>query len=261
MRPAQESAGAQLWHGVAGGSASGIVGCGGRALGTAAPCGQAVPTPAAYPAAPEGEPPEEDTEEDVSALALLLEGLAPERPRIARRSPPFSWEPASDYVWDFRVSGDANEVVTKVRDLQEPDWAIPVAGTLRLFKGGLYRWTLLVERLPPHRPHFQLGLHGAGHQRPWRLLSAARCSTAVDDGPWQSRPNGDRAIVEGDYVHVEVDLRGLHLPFGTLSVAVNSEPLELAFEDMPLDFAGAAYLMPVVLMGGDQARVVLQPAT
>merc|ERR1712127_255486 len=103
-----------------------------------------------------------------------------------------------------------------------------------------------------------------GHRKPWRLLSAARCSRAVDDGPWQSRPTGDRAIEEGDYVHVEVDLRGLHLPFGTLSMAVNSEPLELVFDDIVLDFASSpseSYFMPVVLMGGDQTRVRLCPAS
>jgi len=59
-------------------------------------------------------------------------------------------------------------------------------------------------------------------------------------------------------VHVEVDLRGLHLPFGTMALAVNDEPSEVVFDDIPL--SSSSTLVPVVSMGGDQARVRLCPA-
>ena len=78
-----------------------------------------------------------------------------------------------------------------------------------------------------------------------------------DDGTWCGRPEGDRPIEEGDHVHLELDLRGLHLPFGTLSLAINSDPPDLVFDDIPLNTGPT---MPVVLMGGDQSRVRLCPA-
>lgn len=192
---------------------------------------------------------------EVGAPGRLAEG--PERPRC-RRWPPFAWQPAPDYENEFKVSGDSSEIVTKVRDFKDRDWVVPVGSTLRLSKGGAYHWTLCVERKCPYRPQLQLGVHGAGHRRPWRLLTTSRCSRARDDEPWSDRPGGDRTIEEGDFVHVEVDLRGLHLPFGTLSVAVNAEPPEIVFDDIPLN--SSTLIMPVVSMGGDQARVRLCPA-
>ena len=41
-------------------------------------------------------------------------------------------------------------------------------------------------------------------------------------------------LMAGDVVHVEVDLRGLHLPFGTMAVAINKEPAEVIFDDIAL---------------------------
>ncbi|CAE7655179.1 unnamed protein product [Symbiodinium pilosum] len=65
-------------------------------------------------------------------------------------------------------------------------------------------------------------------------------------------------LKEGDYVHIEVDLRGLHLPFGTLAVAINSEPAETVFDDIAL--SSSMHMMPVVCMGGDGSRVRVCPA-
>lgn len=188
---------------------------------------------------------------DVPAL------LGPERPRC-RQHPPFSWQPSADYEREFEVGGECGEVVTKISDFEEKGWVIPVGGTLRLARGGVYRWTLRIERKCPHRPQLQLGVHGVGHQRPWRLLTTSRCSRARDDDPWVDRPGGDRMIQEGDYVHFEVDLRGLHQPLGLLSVAINAEPAEVVFDDIPLSIAG--HIIPVVSMGGDQSRVRLCPS-
>ncbi|CAK0798999.1 unnamed protein product, partial [Prorocentrum cordatum] len=70
----------------------------------------------------------------------------PERPRC-RGKPPFAWQLAPDYEAEFLVTGDASEIVTKVGDFRERDWVVPVGSTLRLSKGGLYRWTLCLERL------------------------------------------------------------------------------------------------------------------
>ena len=38
----------------------------------------------------------------------------------------------------------------------------------------------------------QLGIHGANHNQPWRLVTTSRCSWSRDDEPWQDRPGGDR---------------------------------------------------------------------
>ncbi|CAE8601046.1 unnamed protein product [Polarella glacialis] len=167
-------------------------------------------------------------------------------------------KPFAEHEAEFKVSGDSSEIVTKLRDFKERDWVVPVGGTLRLVKGGIYRWTLCIERKCPYRPQLHLGVHGAGHRRPWRLLTTTRCSRARDEEPWQDRPGGDLSIEEGDYVHIEVDLRGLHLPFGTMSLAINSEPEEVVFNDIPLNHSSP--MMPVICMGGDQSRVRLCPA-
>lgn len=183
--------------------------------------------------------------------------LAPERP-IGQQKTPFAWKAAPEYEKEFVVSGESCEIVTKIRDFKDVDWVVPIGSTLRLLKGGIYRWTLCIERCCPHRPQMHIGVHGAGHRRPWRLMSTTRCSRARDEDAWQDRPGGDVAIQEGDFVHVEVDLRGLHLPFGTLSVAVNSEPQEVVFDDIPL--TSSLPMMPVICMGGDESRVRLCPA-
>lgn len=189
------------------------------------------------------------------ALATLLK--MPERPRSLRR-PPFAWKLAPEHEREFMISGASSEVVTKVEDFHAEDWVVPVGSTLRLTKGGFYRWTLCIERVSPHRPQLQLGVHGAGHRRPWRLFTTSRCSRARDDEPWLSRPRGDRAIEEGSFVHIEVDLRVLHLPFGTMSLAVNGEPPEVVFDDIPV--SANTFIMPVVSMGGKGCRVRVCPS-
>ncbi|CAK0899759.1 unnamed protein product, partial [Prorocentrum cordatum] len=108
------------------------------------------------------------------------------------------------------------------------------------------------------RPQVQLGVHGLGHRRPWRLLSSTRSSRARDDEPWWDRRGGDRPMLEGDFVHLEVDLRGLHCPFGTLTLALNAEEPEIVFDDIPL--SASTPIMPVVSMGGDHTCVRLCPA-
>jgi len=186
--------------------------------------------------------------------ALSPPPQGPERPRCRRR-PPFAWQPSPDYEKEFQISGESGEIVTKLNDFEDKGWVIPVGGTLRLARGGVYRWTMCIERKCPHRPQLQIGIHGVGHRRPWRLLTTSRCSRARDDDPWHDRPGGDRMIDEGDFVHLEVDLRGLHLPFGTMSMAINAEPPELVFDDIPLNTSTP--IMPVVSTGGDQSRVRL----
>jgi hypothetical protein len=181
----------------------------------------------------------------------------PERPR-ARHRPPFCWSISPDYAPEFQVSGRHNEVVTKVGDFRERDFVIPAGGSLQLMKGACYRWTLHIERICSHQPQMQLGIHGSGHRRPWRLLATSRCSRARDDEPWSDRPDGDRPIEEGDFVHLEVDLCGLHLPFGTMSLSINNDPPEVVFDDIPLN-TGVPF-MPVVSMGGGQSRVRICPA-
>ena len=58
-----------------------------------------------------------------------------------------------------------------------------------------------------------------------------------DDGPWLARPAGDLHLGEGDYIHCEVDLRGLS-PLGTFAMAVNAGPFEQVFEDWRPSFQG-----------------------
>lgn len=196
------------------------------------------------------------TDSTLAALSAMVDaGL--ERPR-SRQRPPFQWLPSSDYETEFEVSGRNKEIVTKVGDYRDRSWVIPVGSTLQLMKGASYRWTLRIEHICPHQPQMQLGIHGAGHRRPWRLLTTTRCSRARDDEPWRERPEGDHAIQEGDFVHFEVDLRGLHLPFGTMSIAINTGSPEIVFDDIPL--SASTPVMPVVSMGGDQSRVRLCPA-
>lgn len=180
----------------------------------------------------------------------------PERPRCRRRLP-FTWQPSVEYEQEFHVSGDQHEIVTKIGDFWEKDWVIPVGGSLRMIKGGFYRWAVCIDMAAPHRPQIQIGVHGEGHRRPWRLLTSSRCSRARDDDPWLDRPGGDRALKDGDILHVEVDLRGLHFPFGTFSLAINDEPPELIFDDIPLHVGTP--IIPVVCMGGDQSRARLCP--
>lgn len=197
---------------------------------------------------------------DVQSLALS-KGGTPKRPELMASSSltevlpppppvgctPFYWVPTVDTITEFEVSGAAGEVVTKTGDYEDQRSALPIAGTLRMSKGGLYLWTLQIVRQCPRRPNLQFGVHGAGHARPWRLVSTGRCSRSRDDGPWLQRPGGDMLIGEGDYVHCEADLRGLDGPLGSFAYAVNDGPFETVFEDIPLSEGS---LQPVVAMGG-----------
>jgi len=183
--------------------------------------------------------------------------MGPERPQ-PRPKPPFYWQPSQEYADEFKVSGPCQEVVTMTKDFKDRGWVIPVGGAWRLLRGGVYRWTLRIERKCPTRPQVQLGIHGASHGQPWRLITTSRCSWSRDDEPWQDRCGGDRLIDEGDYVHIEVDMRGEDNKHGKLAMAINSEPYEVFFNDIPLT---APYpLMPVVLMGGNESRVRLCPS-
>merc|ERR1712014_309400 len=158
---------------------------------------------------------------------------------------------------EFEVSGAFGEVVSKIGDYEERGSALPIAGTLQMVKGALYFWTLQIVRQCPHRPQLQFGLEGANHNRPWRLVSTNRCSRSRDDGPWLARPNGDLAILEGDFIHCEADLRGLGSPLGSFAFAINDGPMETVFEDIPLS---EGPLQPVVVMGGSGTTVRLAHA-
>jgi len=195
-----------------------------------------------------------ELQQSASEVLPDVVAVGPERPR-AHGQPPFFWQPSAEYAEEFDVSGVCGEVVTKTKDFEDQGWVIPVGGSWRLTRGGLYRWTLRIERKCPSRPQLQLGIHGQNHTQPWRLVTTSRCSWSRDDEPWQDRPGGDRLIDEGDYVHIEVDLRGINAKHGTFALAINDEQYEQFFDDIPLN---ASYpLMPVVSMGGHQSRVRL----
>lgn len=187
----------------------------------------------------------------VSELDMALEelrGTQEAPPRPFRAPPPFYWVPTPASIGEFEVSGACGEVVTKIGDYQDENSALPIAGTMRMAKGGLYIWTLQVVRQSPHRPNIQFGVQGAGHARPWRLVSSGRCSRSRDESPWVARPGGDKVVSEGDFVHCEADFRGLDGPIGSFAFAINNGPFETAFEDIPLTDGP---LFPVVSMGGD----------
>lgn len=195
-----------------------------------------------------------ELQQSASEVLPQVVAVSPERPRVVG-PPPFFWQPSPEYAEEFDVLGEWGETVTKTKDFEDQGWVIPVGGSWKLVRGGLYRWTLKIERKCPSRPQLQLGIHGQNHTQPWRLVTTSRCSWSRDDEPWQDRPGGDRLIDEGDYVHIEVDLRGVNRQYGTFSLAINDEQYEQFFDDIPLN---ANYpLMPVVSMGGDQSRVRL----
>eukprot|EP00388_Colpodella_angusta_P040733 GDKK01051062.1.p1 GENE.GDKK01051062.1~~GDKK01051062.1.p1 ORF type:complete len:507 (+),score=149.11 GDKK01051062.1:24-1523(+) len=186
-------------------------------------------------------------------------GSGPSHPRDPRnQDPPFFWTASPDYAQEFAVSGSHKDIVSKVGDFEDQGWVIPVAGSLRMVRGSVYRWGLKILRKCPHRPQMQFGLHGLYHEKPWRLITTSRCSRSKDDEPWQDRPEGDRLVDEGDVIWMEVDLRVLGgSTRGTLSYAINEEPWEVAFSDIPLN--SDLPLMPVVSMGGDGCAVQVLP--
>lgn len=195
-----------------------------------------------------------ELQQSASEVLPQVVAVGPERPRVIG-PPPFFWQPSAEYAEEFDVSGEWGETVTKTKDFEDQGWVIPVGGSWKMVRGGLYRWTLKIERKCPSRPQLQLGIHGQNHTQPWRLVTTSRCSWSRDDEPWQDRPGGDRLIDEGDFVHIEVDLRGITTKHGSFSLAINDEQYEQFFDDIPLN---ANYpLMPVVSMGGHQSRVRL----
>jgi len=168
--------------------------------------------------------------------------------------PPFYWIPSQDYQNEFAVEGQHGETVTKRRDFEDQGWVIPVAGSLKMARGAVYRWSLLVEKKCSYRPQMQFGIHGLNHEKPWRLVTTSRCSRSRDDDPWADRPDGDKLVDQGDIIHVVIDLRGeTENTFGTFVFAVNDEPFEKVFDDLPLNLT----LIPVVSMGGDGSSVSL----
>lgn len=168
--------------------------------------------------------------------------------------PPFYWIPSLDYQQEFLVEGSMGETVTKVRDFEDQGWVIPVSGSLRMCRGGVYKWSLLIVKKCQYRPQMQFGIHGLNHEKPWRLVTTSRCSRSRDDDPWQDRPDGDKLIDENDIIHVLVDLRGEgDSSLGTFMFAVNDEPFEKVFDDLPL----TQPLIPVLSMGGDGSSVQL----
>eukprot|EP00435_Cladocopium_sp_Y103_P061416 s243_g23.t1 len=158
---------------------------------------------------------------------------------------------------EFQVTGECNEIVTKVGDFEDQGWVIPVGGSWRLMRGGIYRWTIRIEQKCSGRPQLQLGIHGANHNQPWRLVTTSRCSWSRDDEPWQDRPNGDRLIDEGSFVHIEVDMIGINSTTGSFSLAIDDGPFEEFFDDIPLSQPYS--LIPVVSMGGNQSREMRFP--
>ncbi len=144
---------------------------------------------------------------------------------------------------------------------------IPVAGSLRIQAGGVYKWSLRIKKKCSYRPQMQFGLHGLSHEKPWRLVTTSRCSRSRDDDPWVDRPQGDKLIDEGDQVNVVCDMRpsaNTFNPqddsaggeqFGTFGFSINDGPFELVFTDVPTDVT----LVPVVSMGGDSSSIELLP--
>ncbi|CAE7716422.1 unnamed protein product [Symbiodinium necroappetens] len=82
----------------------------------------------------------------------MLEAFRQEIPSLPRQRPPFAWQAARDFQREFDISGEENEIVTKVGDFKESHWAVPIAGTLKLFKGCIYRWTLRLEHICRFHP-------------------------------------------------------------------------------------------------------------
>lgn len=193
-------------------------------------------------------------EESAAAAAngVALPLRAPPSPK-----PPFAWQPSQEYEREFEVTGESHEIVTKVGDFEDQGWVIPVGGSWRLMRGGIYRWTIRIERKCSGRPQLQLGIHGSNHNQPWRLVTTSRCSWSRDDEPWQDRPAGDRLIDEGSFVHIEVDMRGINCTTGSFAMAIDDGPFEEFFDDIPLSQPYS--LIPVVSMGGNQSCVRLCP--
>ncbi|CAK0798673.1 unnamed protein product, partial [Prorocentrum cordatum] len=195
------------------------------------------------------------------AAAVQRQPQAPPQPASA---PPFYWVPTVDTVGEFEVGGACGEVVSKHGDYGDHDSAPPIAGTLRMSRGGLYLWTLQIVRQCPHRPQLQFGIHGANHSRPWRfvrifeqvclcsfgfasrLVSTGRCSRSRDDGPWLARPGGDLIIPRGGLRALRGGPARPGRQPGQFRVRRQRRPLRNRLRGHPAH----APLHPVVAMGG-----------
>ncbi|CAK0853974.1 unnamed protein product [Prorocentrum cordatum] len=172
--------------------------------------------------------------------------------RNRAQRPPFAWAVLSeDLVSQFIIGGPWKDVVEKSGDYERRDLVIPVNSKVEMRPGGVYRWALVIEHLSREMPEIQFGIQGCGFEKPWRLITTTRCSRACDEETWQRRAEGDRAILEHDVVHLELDLTSRP---GVLSMAVNDEPFEVVFADIVTDKP----IMPAVMLAGDGGRVRVQ---
>lgn len=186
--------------------------------------------------------------------AALVQAVRACRTRAAR--PLFEWwvvheEENAD---EFYIGGQWRDTVEKRGDYKMAGWVIPVNGRINMSAGSVYRWILQVERMNRDRPEVQFGFQGAKFEHPWRLVTTTRCSRSRDEEPWTARPEGNRQIQENDLVHLELDMRR---DPGRFWMAVNEEPFELVFDDVPTSRG----VMPAVMLGGHGCTVRVRPAT
>lgn len=169
-----------------------------------------------------------------------------------RRRQPFEWVVTSDCSSEFVIGGRMRNTVEKLGDYRTPGWVIPVNGTIEMTTGNLYSWSLVFEQVSRDRPQMQFGIQGVRFEHPWRLITTTKCSRSTDEhDEWIPRPGGERLIKEHDTVHLELDLR--FIP-GQLRMAINDEPFELVFDDIPV----GRPIMPAVMLGGNGSRVRVQ---
>mmetsp|Transcript_13999 Transcript_13999/g.30332 ORF Transcript_13999/g.30332 Transcript_13999/m.30332 type:complete len:189 (+) Transcript_13999:1-567(+) len=156
---------------------------------------------------------------------------------------------------EFFIGGRWRETVEKCGDYSRVDMVLPVNGQVEWKAGSIFRWALVIERVNRERPEIQFGIQGVGFEYPWRLITSTRSSRSRDeDEHWTRRPKGDRMIKEYDVIHLELDLRRSE---GSLFMAVNGEPFELVFDDIPT----AKPVMPSVMLGGHGSRVRVQASS
>lgn len=181
-------------------------------------------------------------------VAAVLCGRFSRRRNMGPR-PPFEWEVLRrEAQSELVVSGPWREIVATRGNNAMAGWVIPAHGRREMRSGQIHRWALVVEQVSRHQPEIQFGIQGVNFARPWRLVTTSRCSCSRDEEPWQGRKAGDRRIRERDVMHLELDL--CNDP-GSLWLAVNDEPFEIVFCDIPL----AVPLLPVVMLGGQGSRV------
>merc|ERR1719379_3144615 len=140
-----------------------------------------------------------------------------------------------------------------MEDYRSKGWVIPVHGKILMSRGHVYRWALVVEQLNLERSELQFGIQGLNFAHPWRLITTTRCSRSRDEEEvWHPRPGGDKRIQKHDVVHLELDLAvSPNRPLGDLRMAINDEPFELVFDDIPVDNV----ILPAVMLGGHGSRV------